>query len=143
MSNTPSNRPKKDDKDDSLKDKFNETLNNLKKNEHFDAVYQYAQENTRDTVAYIVLILGILLIFFKPFWGGLLVGLVVGIYFYNEILAIFQDLNGFIEAQGMVRSLILGGIAVAFFISAPMIFIGAALAVGVKYFIGSSAASGH
>jgi CHASE3 domain sensor protein len=143
MTNTPSNRPKKDDNNASLKDKFNDTLNNLKKNEQFDAVYQYAQENTRDTVAYIVLIVGILLIFFKPFWGGLLVGAVVGIYFYNEIIGVFQDLNGFIEAQGMVRSLILGGIAIAFFISAPMIFIGAALAVGAKYFIGSSSSAGH
>lgn len=141
MTNTPSNKPKK--VDPSIKDKLSDTFNNLKKNENIDAVYQYAQENTRDTIAYIVLIIGILLIFFKPFWGGLLVGIVVGIYFYNEILAIVQDLNGFIESQGMVRSLILGGIAIAFFISAPMIFIGAALAVGVKYFIGSAASGGH
>lgn len=140
MTNTTPNKPKK--VDPSIKDKLNETFNSLKKNENIDAMYQYAQENTRDTIAYIVLIIGILLIFFKPFWGGLLVGIVVGIYFYNEILAIVQDLNGFIEAQGMVRSLILGGIAIAFFISAPMIFIGAALAVGVKYFIGSASA-GH
>lgn len=136
MTNIPSKDPKRDD--NSLKEKFNETFSNLKKNEKIDALYHYAQENTRDTIAYIVLIVGILLIFFKPFWGGLLVGIVVGIYFYNEILAILMDMNGFIEAQGMVRSLILGGIAIAFFISAPMIFIGAALAVGVKYFLSAS-----
>lgn len=136
MVNTPPNSPKKDD--ESLKAKFNETFNNLKKNEKFDAVYQYAQDNTRDTIAYIVLIIGILLLFFNEFWGGLLVGIVVGIYFYNELLAIAQDVNAFIETQGMVRSLIIGGIAIAFFISAPMIFIGAAFAVAIKYFVGAA-----
>lgn len=145
MTNVPPNDPERKDppkkEGDSLQGKFQETFSNMKKNEKFDAVYQYAQGNTRDTIAYIVLIIGILLLFFKPFWGGVLVGAVVGIYFYNEIIGVIKDFNGFVEAQGMVRSLVLGGVALSFFISAPMIFIGAAFAAGVKYFVSAAASN--
>jgi membrane-bound ClpP family serine protease len=132
------NQPPRETKDnESLGEKFSETFNNLKQNDKIDSLYKYAQDNTRDTVAYILLILGIILLFFKHLWGGALIGIIVGIYLYDEIMAIVQNLNGFIEEQGMVRSLVLAGVVLGFFISAPMIFIGGAVGLGIKHLVGN------
>lgn len=129
--------PKGSKEKESIGDKVSETLSNLKQNEQIESLYRYAQDNTRDTVAYVLLILGIIFLFFKPLWGGALIGLVVGIYLYNEIITLIKNINGFIEEQGMVRSLVLGGMFLGFFISAPMIFVGAAIGLGFKHLIGS------
>lgn len=114
------------------KKKLNETLESLKKNEKIEGIYNYATNNTRDTVAYILMIVGIVLLFTNTFYGGLLVGLIFGYYFAPELLKYSQSVNDLIEEHGMVRSLIFGGLLLALFISAPAIFIGAALAVILK-----------
>lgn len=78
------------------------------------------------------MIVGIVLLFTNTFYGGLLVGLIFGYYFAPELLKYSQSVNDLIEEQGMVRSLIFGGLLLALFISAPAVFIGAALAVVIK-----------
>lgn len=119
----------------SVKDKFNETLEKVKSNEKIEDIYNYAKTNTADTVAYVAMILGILIMFFEPFYGGTIIGVVAGLYFSKEIMRPVHNLEGFIEELGMVRSLIFGGLLLAFFIKAPMIFIGAAVAVLFKQII--------
>lgn len=133
-SEQPSNQqqPNKPQDPKNIKDKLSETLDNLKKNEKIDGLFQYVNSNTKDTIAYIVLILGIILVFFYSFWGGLLVGLVAGMYFSEEINYLVKHINEIIEHQGMVRSLILGGTLLALFILAPSVFVGAAIAVAIK-----------
>lgn len=121
--------------DGNIKDKFNETLDTLKKNEKIEDIYNYAKSNTTDTVAYVAMILGILILFFEPFYGGTIIGLVTGLYFSKEIMRPVKDVEGFVEELGMVRSLIFGGLLLAFFIKAPMIYIGAAVAVVFKQLI--------
>lgn len=131
----PSPQPNKPEDNKNFKDKLSETLDSLKKNEKIDGLYQYASANTRDTIAYIILILGLILVFFYSFWGGLLVGLVAGIYFSDEINYIIKNVNQIIEQQGMVRSLVLGGTLLALFILAPSVFVGIAIAVALKMLI--------
>jgi hypothetical protein len=121
--------------ENSVKDKFNETLENIKKSEKIEDIYNYAKSNTADTIAYVAMILGILILFFEPFYGGIIIGVVTGLYFSKEIMRPVRNLEGFIEELGMVRSLIFGGLILAFFIKAPMIFIGAAVAVIFKQLV--------
>ncbi|MFN4173744.1 MAG: hypothetical protein ACK4HV_01395 [Parachlamydiaceae bacterium] len=78
------------------------------------------------------MIVGIVLLFSHPFYGGLIVGLIFGYYFSNELYAIVKSANDLIEQNGMVRSLILGGLLLALFVAEPAIFIGAAIAVILK-----------
>lgn len=118
-------------KDESVKDKLSEKFEKLKQ----EGLFTYAKSNTRDTIAYILLIVGLILLFFAPFYGGILIGIVIGLYFANEILAVVTNINDFIDRQGVVRSLILGALALAFFIAAPAIFIGAAVTVLVKFLL--------
>lgn len=97
----------------------------------------YLANNTRDVVAYVLLVIGIIMLFFQPLYGGLLIGLVAGIYFSREIIRFVKNCENMIEEEGVVRSIILCGTVLAFFISAPAIFIGAAVVVVLKLFLSS------
>jgi hypothetical protein len=128
-------QPDKKD-EESFKDKFKHSVDALKKNEKVEGAVNYASSNTRDIVAYILLVAGlILLLFNSPWFGAALVGVIFGLYFAPEISAFVKDFKGNIEKNGMVRSLIIAGTLLALFISAPFIFIGAAAAVGLREFI--------
>jgi hypothetical protein len=93
------------------------------------------EASTKDLVAYILMVLGIILLFFMPIYGGLLIGIVAGVYFSKEIIPVLKDLSTFIEDNGIARSIILAGITLAFFIVAPAIFIGAALVICLRWFV--------
>lgn len=105
------------------------------KPERLEDIYQLASSNMKDTLAYIAMIVGILMLFFEPFYGGAIIGAIAGLYFTHEIITPLKSLESFIEKQGMVRSLILGGALLGIFIEAPAIIIGAAVAVGLKQII--------
>lgn len=120
------------------KSKFTETFDNLKKNEKVDDFMGYVKANTRDTVAYILLIVGLVLIFFNSLWGGLIVGAVAGFYFQKELIDWFKNANEYIETQGLARSVILGGTLLALLIQAPGIIIGVLIVVALSYFIKQS-----
>lgn len=93
----------------------------------------YAKTNTKDVLAYVILILGVVLLFFERFSGELLIGVIFGLYYAVEIQALFRNFNEFIEEQGIVRGIVLGVVTIALFISAPGIFIGTILAVIIRY----------
>lgn len=132
MANVP---PSQEPKKDQLKDKLNSTLESIKNNDKFEEIYGYATNNTRDTIAYVLMIIGIVLMLFHPFYGGILIGLLGGFYYANELMRLVQNASHIIDEQGMVRSLIAGGVFVGLFISAPAIFIGMAIAVALKQII--------
>lgn len=127
-----SQSPQKPEGTESFQDKFKNTLQGLKSNEKLESLVGYATANTRDTISYVLLIIGIILMFFHTFYGGALIGLIAGFYFSSEIMAIVKHGNDLVEEQGIVKSLIAGGLLLALFISAPAIFIGAALAVAIR-----------
>ena len=95
----------------------------------------FSPSTARDIVAYVLLALGIVLLFFQPLYGGLLIGIVVGVYFAKDILFVVRHFEEFIDERGTARSIILLGLLLAFFISAPAIFIGAVLVMAIQLFI--------
>lgn len=97
--------------------------------------YDYFTGSTRDMIAYVLLIFGVILLFFQPFYGSLLIGVVAGAYFSKEIHDLLTNYQKYIDQQGLVRSLILGGVALAFLILAPGVFIGAILMLVLKLFV--------
>jgi len=120
------------DKPEEEKSKISKKLEDLKASEKLESIYSYAQSSTRDTLAYVILITGLVLLFFHPFIGGSLIGLIGGLYFAKEITEFARSTQEFLEEYGMVRSLVFGGGLLGLFISAPAIFIGAAIAIGLK-----------
>lgn len=101
-----------------------------------DDLLSYFKNHSRETIAYVLLIVGILLLFVEPVYGGLLVGIVAGIYFGDELINYIKNWKTNISSQEsykqVARNLIFAGLAVAFFISAPAIFMGAAISIGIK-----------
>lgn len=114
---------------------FSETIENLKKNKNIDSLLTYAKNNTQDTVAFILMIIGILWMLGQPFNGGILVGLVVGFYFSKELISFVKGYNTFIEEQGYAKAIILGAGALSLFVMAPGIFIGVAVMTALKFLL--------
>jgi hypothetical protein len=115
-----------------FKEKFQDSLKDFQSNKNINRLMDQATENTRDTVSYVILIVGIVLLFFNPIYGGVLVGLVSGFYFAPEIISFWQNINDFVEDAGIVKSLIGLGFLLALFISAPALFIALIFAVIVR-----------
>lgn len=138
------NEPPKNEssKDESLKEKLSGKIENIKSHQTVDQICKYAKTNTADTIAYVLMILGVVLVFPLPMYGGILVGIVAGLYFADDVVRWATSLNSIIEEQGMVRSVMLLGVVIAFFVSIPWIFIGGALAVGIKQILFSGTSSG-
>jgi hypothetical protein len=143
MTSVPPKRdPEKKDDEPSFKDKIKETYTQLKDQDFSNAKEKLREtfsnfqnpgtSTTRDLVAYILLIIGVLLLFYYPGYGGTLVGVTVGLYFAHEIFDFLKNSKDRIEDLGIARSLILGGLFLAFLISAPFIFLGAAFAVALS-----------
>lgn len=121
------------DKEDELNSKkTSDKISDFRKYDRIEDIYNFAKQNKLDTIAYILLIIGLILLFLSPLVGELLIGIVAGLYFTREIVSTIQGASQYIDTEGLVRTLILVGILVAFFISAPGIFIGAAIAAGIK-----------
>ncbi len=133
--------PKKQEKEEKEKKKgcrFSETVENLKKHKNIDPIISYAQKNTQDTIAYILLVIGILWMLAYPFNGGILTGLVVGFYFSKELVEFIKNFNTYLEEQGYGKSIVLGGGTLALFLMAPGIIIGIAAMAGLKFFLKSN-----
>lgn len=110
------------------KNKFSETLDSIKNSDQVDSVVTYAQNNTLDTIAYAIVLLGLILMFWNHFIGGLLVGVVAGFYFSAEILELFRNTNAKIERNGLARSIVFAGVLIALLLFLPGLVIGAAIA---------------
>lgn len=130
---SPSKLPENDPEEKkSFKEKYFFSLSQMRSNEKLEKLFSYATANTRDTVSYVAMIIGLVLLFFHPFYGGFLIGFISGLYFSSEILALFQSLSEFIEQEGIVKGLIGAGILFGLFILAFPIFIGLAVAVALR-----------
>ena len=100
-----------------------------------DTLLDYLKNHTRETVAYVLLIVGIILMALnESIYGGMLVGLVTGIYFGDDIVNYIKQwkMSSPNQSQDLAKHIISLGIAIAFFIVAPAIYLGAAVSIGIK-----------
>lgn len=101
----------------------NQAKENNKKGDDF---FAYAKSNKEQTIAYILLVLGLLfLLFYNNLLGGLLIGLVAGYYFSSEIIYYLRNIGQVVGGQDQLRYVILTALLLGLFIAAPGIFIGA------------------
>lgn len=100
-------------------------------------ICDFAKQNKWDTAAHVVLVLGLILMFFIPLFGELLVGFIAGLYFSREIMHVVENRKQCIYEAGTVKSLVFLGVLLAFLIAAPGIFIGAAIVAAIKEFSSS------
>ncbi len=103
----------------------------------FETFSNYIKENTKDSIAYVVMVIGILLMLFDPYvpYGSLAVGIIFSMYFVNELSFVLMNIKDFVEEYGLVKSLVLGGTLLALFIKVPFFFIGVAVVLAIKLFV--------
>jgi hypothetical protein len=118
-----------------IKDKISNRFEELKKDKNLQKVYNFTKTNTKDTIAYIAIFIGILLLFFQPFWGGVIIGAVGGFYFADTIIHWLRNFKDYLEEEGTVKAVIVLGVALGFLIGATSFFLGAAAAVGIKFIL--------
>ena len=92
----------------------------------------FAKTNTAETVVYILLIVGLVLMLFGSPLGTILVGGVVGYFFSDEIAHSLRSYNDYVHKHGVVKALIIGGLFLAIFIALPLMVISAAVVIGFK-----------
>jgi hypothetical protein len=98
-----------------------------------DHIVEYFKTHTRETASYVLLVLGILLLILDfTLYGGVLVGIVAGIYFGDELVSFISNFRVTFSSQGVAKNIILGGVGLAFLISAPAIFLGMGISIGIK-----------
>lgn len=124
-----------DVKNEKAKSNLSEKFESLKKKENLDTMMDYAKTHVPDTIAYILLVIGIIWLFFNSFYGGILVGLVAGFYFTNDIVRLFSSFDEYLGEYGVAKNIVFAGTALALFILAPGVFIGGAIMVGIKYLL--------
>lgn len=137
MTNTKTPKDKDpENKLESLQEKLSGKIESIKQNENVEHMLNFAKTNTRDTIAYVFLFVGILLMFFGSFWGGLIVGVICGIYFADTFIAWLVNFKNYIETEGLIRVMILSALGLGLLIQAPAIFLGVILTVTIKYLFG-------
>lgn len=104
-------------------------------NEKYDEWYNYARNNPKDTIAVVLLIIAIFLIPFHLFWGGIILGAVIGIYYADEIINKIRNFKTYVERTSLLNSIIPIGILIGLFLAVPTIFLAAAAVAGIKFLV--------
>ena len=101
--------------DKGFTESFKETVTTLKKKVQEERL----MDKKPDLVALILLLLGIIVAFVNVQWGAILVGVVVGITFSQQIIDFFKGISGFIKRGGLKETLIFAGILIFLIIALP------------------------
>lgn len=113
-------------------DDFNDPMKNSFRNFRDSGMYQYATSNKIKTITYLLLVLGIILIFFNNFIGTLFVGFVAGYHFSDAIVRFIQNLPQLINFDDQVQGVVMAAVALTLFIVAPGLPIGAVIVAVFK-----------
>lgn len=120
-------------KTEEVGDKLKGTFKNIKESKQVNEMYHYARSNKERTITYLLLALGVILLFINTILGGLLIGLVAGYFFSDEIVYFGKNIRQFFESQDHLRYLVMIVATLALLIAAPGIVIGAIVAAAFTH----------
>lgn len=104
-------------------------------------VIHFLTENKWEIVSYFLLFIGLLLAFSSQLFGGLLVGLILGIYFSQEVCQKAASFKDFIDKEGIFRGFIVVAAVLALLILASGLLIGTAIGAWLRPFLGKAISS--
>ena len=125
-------KPEKPKKKQEEKHPLSETIESLKQNQKVESILSYAKSNSQEAIAYALMLVGIVWMFFNAFYGGILVGLIAAFFYSKEIILFIKNIEDFYHEEGIAKSVIGGGCLLALFFAAPGIFLGAGVMIGIK-----------
>lgn len=87
-------------------------------------IVEMFKANVGDTVAYVIITVSLIFCFFSPFFGGIPVGFIMGLYFSPHAFRLFSQFKDFLISDGIFRGFIIVASAAALAISAPGLAVG-------------------
>ena len=105
--------------------------------------FAFVSDNLWESISYVIMFVGLIfsLPIFNPFIGGALVGIVLGIYFSQEVLDRVKAFKDFIIEEGIFRGFIIIAAVLALLILAPGLLLGAIIGAWIRPFLGKSISS--
>ncbi len=97
--------------------------------------------NIGDTIAYVIITLGLITSFFEPFIGGIPVGSVMGLYFSKKAFQYAAEFKEFLVQEGIFRGFIIIASVAALVISAPGLCLGILIGSFARPLVGNSISS--
>lgn len=97
----------------------------------------FVKDNLWESISYVILFAGLILSIFNPFLGGSLVGIILGIYFSQEILDRSMAFKDLVVREGIFRGFIVIAAVLALLLEAPGLLIGSIIGAWVRPFLGN------
>lgn len=107
----------------------------IKEHEGFKKCVDFLWDFRIEIFSGALVLAGIILAFFYIHIGGMLVGLGVGICFFEEIYSYFLQLRNLYTQQGLFKTLIFIGTILYFLISIPAFIIATGVGFGAMFLI--------
>jgi hypothetical protein len=101
----------------------------------------FVKDNLCESVCYVILFCGLIFSIFNPFLGGSLVGLILGIYFSQEVIEKASSFKEFIIREGIFRGFIIVAAVLALLIEAPGLLVGTVIGAWVRPYLGKAICS--
>jgi hypothetical protein len=116
---------------------FEQKNSGQKSSEPKPTLIGFVQDNLAETIAYVVLFAGLILSIFNPVIGGALVGVVLGIYFSQEIIVRAMSFKDLIMTEGIFRGFIVIAAVLALFIASPGLLLGTIIGAWIRPYLGN------
>ncbi len=121
-------------KDKGFTESLKETVTTIKKK----AEQEGLMKRGTDIAVLVLLLAGIIISFFNVQWGAILIGVVVGITFADQIIAFFRGIKSFVQRGGLKETIIIAGILIFFIIALPAGVIAALVALLIRAMVPES-----
>jgi hypothetical protein len=127
-------KTKESSSQETAENKIREQLRYARDYKKVDEMFDYTKSNKEQIITYTLLGLGILFMLFMygSMLGELLIGIVAGYHFTNEILYYLRNVSQLLPGQEKLRYIVLTAVLIALFIAAPGIFIGATIIAVIR-----------
>ena len=109
-----------------------ENRSSVEKSRSWTSFWIFMKSHTGDAVAYSLLAAGLVICFFETFVGGMLVGLITGLYFSHTFISAFHHFQELLLKEGIFRGFIIVISLAAGIISAPGLILGALLGAVIR-----------
>jgi hypothetical protein len=102
-----------------------------------ESFFQFLMNNKWDAFAYLVLFVGLILSIFERLIGGLIVGVILGLYFSQATKTALHGFKEYLTNEGIFRGFILVIGVIALFIASPGLCIGTLFGAFIRPYLGN------
>ena len=103
-----------------------------------EGFFEFVKHHKWDSVAYILIFVGLITSIFHPIVGGFVVGLILGIYYSDQVKLRFDWFKEFIDEYGIFRGFIVVAAILALLITTFGLCVGTLIGVYIRPVFGDA-----